>query len=169
MEYYRVLVAVTATAAIPASAFAFKIRFGRHAAEFEGFSDELINGLMNVMHFLLGFEEAAGDRIAQQRFAFLFEGRDFVTAQLLGALLFLLKRLAFGHEPLVLSPGFLVANEGLDSFARGTHFGLIQNRLAQFPGLVRNQAVLSRLHNHFANMSATIQHSFSPIANECWE
>ena len=141
---------MTAAATIAAAAFAFKIRFGGQAAEFEGFADELIDGLMNVVHFLLGFEEAAGDGIGQQGFTFLFKGRDFLAAQLLGALLFLLKRLAFGHEPLVLGPGFVVGDERLDSLARGTHLRLVQNGLAQFPGLVSNQAFLSRLHNRCA-------------------
>ena len=143
------LVAVTATAAVAAAAFfALKIRFGRHTAEFEGLADELVDGLMDVVHFLLGFQESTRDRIAQQGFAFFFEGGNFLAGQLLGALLFLLQRLAFGHEPLVLGPGFFVGDKGLDSFAGGTHFGLVKDCLAQFPGLVGNQGILSRLHNH---------------------
>jgi hypothetical protein len=139
--------AVTAAAAIAAAAFAFKIRFGRHAAELEGFADELVDGLMDVVHFLLGFQESTRDRISQQGFAFFLEGGNFLAAQLFGALLFLLQRLAFGHEPLVLGAGFFVGDKVLDSFTRGTHLGLVQNCLAQFPGLVGNQGVLSRLHN----------------------
>jgi hypothetical protein len=135
-KYYGALMAVTATATIAATAFAFKIRFGRHAAELEGFADELIDGLMNVVHFLLRFEETARDGIGQDGFAFLFESGDFLAAQLLGALLFLLERLAFGHESLVLSAGFFVGNKSLDSLASGTHLGLVQNGLAEFPGLV---------------------------------
>jgi len=122
--------AVPATATVPAAAFTFKICFRGHAAEFKRFAHELIDGLMHVMHFFLRFEETARHRVAEQGFAFLFKSRDFIAAQLLRALLLLLKRLAFGHESFVLLLCFIVRDEILDSFARRNHVRLVQNRLA---------------------------------------
>src|SRR6185437_10324609 len=95
-------------------------------------------------------------------------GRDFLAGQLLRAMLFLLQRLAFGHESLVLSTGLVIRDKFFDALAGGTEFRLVQNRLAEFPGLVGNHAFLSRLHNHFAAVSAPIQHTMRAIANECW-
>ena len=142
------LVAVTATAAIAATAFSFKIRFGRHATQFKGLAHKLIDGLVHMMHFLLRFQETARDRVAQHRVTFLFERGNFLAGQLLGALLLLLERLAFGHEAFVLSFGFVVRDELVDRLTGGAHLRLVQNRLAEFPGLLGYQAVLSRLHNH---------------------
>src|SRR6185437_4200265 len=112
---------------IAAAAFAFEIRFGRQASEFERLADMLIYGLMNVVHFFLRFEEATGNRITQDGFAFLFKRRDFLAGQLLGALLLLLQGLAFGHESLVLGPGFVVCDEFFNSLTGGTHLRLVQN------------------------------------------
>ncbi len=143
--YCAVLVTVSATATVAAAAV-FKISFGRQPAKFQRLADELVDGLMHVMHFLLGLEEAAGHRVAQQGFALFFKSGNFLGGQL-RALLLLLEGLAFGHERLVLRAGFFVRDKRLNPLTGGTHFGLVQERLAQFPCLISDQAVLSRLHS----------------------
>ena len=65
-----------ATAAVTAGTFG-KVLCIWNPAKFNGFGDVFLNRMLQVMHFLLGVEEAGRNRVAQQCVTVFFKGRDF--------------------------------------------------------------------------------------------
>jgi hypothetical protein len=135
---------VVAAAAVAAGAF-FEVFGGGDAAEFEGFADLFVNGLLRFVEDLLGVKEIAGDGIGEQGVAILLEISDFLAVEGLGILLFLLERLAFGHQLLVLGLGFVVREKGVDALAGGAQAGFFEESLAEFAGFLSD--------NRFSNFS----------------
>jgi hypothetical protein len=124
---------MVAAAAVTAGPF-FEIFGRREAAEFEGFVDLLVDGLLDVMEMLLGVEEIAGDGIGQEGVAILLEAGDFLGVQRLGIPLFFLEGLAFGHELFILGLGFVVRQEGVNALPGRAQGRLVNERQAQFTG-----------------------------------
>ena len=135
---------MVATTTVTAGAL-FKVFGGGDMPEFQGLVDLFVNGLLGVMQMFLGIQEITGHRIGQQGVAVFFEFSDFLAFQRLGILLFLLQRLAFGHQLFILGLGFVVRQEGVNALPGGAQTGLVQERLAQFTGFLSD--------NGFSNFS----------------
>jgi len=150
--------------------------FRGHAAQFQRFADELMDGFLDLVHFLLGIEKVARHRIAQHCVTMLLEIRNFLTGQLHGKLLLLLERLAFCDDAVILRPGGLVAHKRLNTLADYLNRRLLQNGLAEFLGLPEDGSFFnSRVHFRFAlscpvgpwtrrRVNASIHHIFFPKA-----
>ena len=121
-------------------------------------------------------------RVVQHRIPMLLEVRDLFGREGQRHLLFLLERLAFGDEAVVLGPGFLIGHEMVDGLVKGFHARLIQESLAQITGLPRNRSFFNRRwhiqssidwafrgHGRSANerVGSAIQHTRSGKANDC--
>lgn len=117
---------------------ASQIVFRRHATEFEGFADILLDRFLDLVQFLLRIEETAGDGIIEQGLAMLFEIGHFLASYRERLLLFLLQELAFVHEAIVKGTGLLIIHESIDPLANGSHIRLIQDGLAQFLGFSKD-------------------------------
>jgi hypothetical protein len=141
-------VATTAAATATAAATGVKVAFFRDAAEFEGLADHLGDGLLHLVHVFLGVEEAASDRVAEEGFAELFKVVDLSAIEGQAGLLLLLQGLSLHHQSVVLIPGLFIGHEGFNLLAHGFEFRLIENGLAKFLCLLRDNAVFDLgLHN----------------------
>jgi len=125
--------------AAAATAAALEIFLGWQMAQFQGLIDVFLDGFLDLVHFFLGVDEGAGDRVIEQGFAMGLEVGNFLAGKRLGVLLFLLEGLAFGHEAFVLLAAFIIVHEGVDVFAGGTEILLIQDGLAEFPGFLADE------------------------------
>ena len=117
---------------------AAQVVFRRDPAQFECFGDVLVNRVLDGMHFLLRVEKSARDGILQQGVAVLFKIRDFHAFQRLRLGLLFLKRLALAHHRFVLASGIGVGQKGVNAFADGNLFRLVNDDLTQFLGLFFN-------------------------------
>jgi hypothetical protein len=101
---------MVAAAAVAAGTF-LQVFLSRDVAKLKCLGDELLNFLLQLLHFFLGVEEPFGHRIVQERVALGIEGGDFLAIQgeslvlafmqsapLLGQALVLLLRAGVGHE-----------------------------------------------------------------------
>ena len=123
-----------------------------HMAEFKRFADVLDDGLLHFLHIFLGIEKILGNRVAQEGFAQLLEGGDFRAIQRRAGLLFLLQRLAFGHEGLILTADLVIGHEGFDIPPHGLDLRLFENGLAKFLRFLDNNGFFSlSLHNKFSD------------------
>ncbi len=138
-----------ATAAVTATASAaVEIALFRHTAQFEGLADVLRDGLLHFLHVLLRIQEAAGDRVLQERLPQVLEIGDLAAIQRKPGLLFLLQQLAFDHQGIVLSASGGIGHEGVDPLAQRLKFRLVENRLAKFLRLLDDHTLFNlSLHN----------------------
>lgn len=123
---------MAAAAALAARAEVF---LGGNAPKFQSPVDVARDGLFNLVEFLLGINKPAGNGVAQEGIALLFECGDFVLAQGHRSLLLVLQFLTLVHERFVLRSGIAVSHEGVNASSDGTHVGAVHNRLAKFQGL----------------------------------
>jgi len=136
-----------ATATVAAGA-GVEVAFHGDAAQLKSLGDVLGDGLLQFLHFLLGIEVIAGDRVFQEGVARLFEISDLTSVQRKAGLLFLLEQLSFDHEGVVLAAGLVISHESLDFLPQRADLGLIQDGLAEFPGFLGDNRVFSLgLHN----------------------
>lgn len=129
-----------APAAVPAGTV-HEVRLGRHAAQFKGLADVAVDGFLDLLEFILGVEEAAGYRVAEELVALALEIGDLLPGQRHRGLLFLLERLAFRNDTVILGAGSGVSQEGIDALANRAHVRLLQDRLAQFLGFPQDRGL----------------------------
>src|SRR5260370_33156305 len=140
--------AMPATAAASAASAA-QFLLCWHPSQFKRLADVFLDGLLDLVQFLLRVQESARHRVLHQRIAMLLEVRNLLARQGQGHLLLLLQRLAFGHEPVVMCAGLFVPQQGIDPLADRAHGGLLQNRLAELSWLLQDRRLFNRrLHSH---------------------
>jgi hypothetical protein len=134
--------AVTGDSVMAAAALAtgagFKVAFLGNAAEFESLAHVLGDGFLDLLHFLLRIEEAAGDRIVQEGFAQFFKGGDFALGERRAGVLLFVQEFALGHQGLVVAAGLVIGHEGFNILAEGADVRLIKDGLAKFLGLLND-------------------------------
>jgi hypothetical protein len=101
----------------------------------------LHDGLLKLVHFLLRFEEVAGDRIVQKNFAILLELPNLFIVQGHAKLLLLLERVTFFRHELILGFCRLVGEKCVHTLTNGTKLRLIDDDLAELFRLLNNDAV----------------------------
>jgi hypothetical protein len=166
---------VTATAAATtttAAATGFEVAGFGDAAELEGLTDILADGLLDFLHFVLGIEEAAGDGIFQEGFAEFFEVVDFAFFQFEAGMALLLEEVALGDEGVVLTADDVIGEESLDLSAQGLDFRLVQNGLAKFFRLLDDDRFFGlSLHNIFWFRAARVlprqRHNTPQVGGKC--
>src|SRR6266545_3858083 len=121
---------MSAAATRPAAARR-EILQGRHAAQFKSLADILYHRLLDLVHLLLGIEELARHRVAQEEFAILLEFEDLGLVQWHTELLLLLERVPFFHDQLVLPLGHVVGQKRFDPLTHLAELWLINNGLAE--------------------------------------
>ena len=137
-----------AAAAVAAGAVV-KVAFLRDAAEFEGLADVLGDGLLQLVHLLLGIKETAANRVVDEGFAEFFKGGDFGVAQGRAGTLLVLKGLALGHQGFVLALGAVVGHENVNLLAHGADVRLFEEGLAKFAGFLDDRGFFSLSEHNF--------------------
>ena len=99
-----------AAAAFPAGVV-LQVGLGRNAAEFKSFVDELVDALLQFVHFLLGVDERLGDGVVKEGLAVGFEGGDFHGVELQALVLFFMEGPALFGQALVELAGAGVGHE----------------------------------------------------------
>jgi len=126
-----------AAAAARAAGTAAEFVLGGYTPEFQGLIHQKVNRLLDLVEFFLGVKEPASDGVAEKFVPALFEIGDFLAAERLGGILFLLEHLTLVDDVFVLGLRLVVAHERVNSLANGLHFGLLQNGFAKFFGLLQ--------------------------------
>src|SRR5262249_59481614 len=111
------------TPAAVAAGTAVEIFGARDPAQFQRLVDIAVDGLLDLVQFLLRIEKASSDRVVEQRFAIPFERVDFFAGQLLGHLLLLLERLTLVQDTVILVTGLFVPHKRIDALANRLHVG----------------------------------------------
>lgn len=142
------MTAAAAMAPVPAAA-GTEIAGFRNVAELKGFADVLGDRLLDALHFILGIEETAGDRILQKGFAMFLEIVDFGFLQRQAVVALLLEQVALGNERVILTAGGVIGNESVNFLAQGFDFRLVEDDLAKFFGLLDDNCFFSlSLHKY---------------------
>jgi hypothetical protein len=126
-----VAVAVIVTAAA-ATAAAIQIFRRRDATEFDGLADVFLDEVLELVHFFLRVEEAAGDGIFEKRVAVFFKRGDFRRFQRLTTVLFFLKRLAFAHQAFVSAARRGVGQERIQALLDAAGLDVFDDSFAEF-------------------------------------
>lgn len=119
----------------------------RHSAKLESLRDVLGDRILHPMHILLGVQEAAGHRIAQEGFAFALKFGDLLVRKLAAGLLLVLEIFALFAERLVLAPNFFVAQKRIEPLADLLELRLFNNGSAEFPRFLKDNALFG-VHLH---------------------
>ena len=138
---------MSATAALAAAG---EIVLFRHASEFHGFRDVATNGFLDLLHLLLGFEEAAHDGVLHEVFPFLFERIDFFPGERDALVLFMMQVLSSIRQGMVSLTRVIIGEESLYVAPQDKEIGLADNDLTKFAGLREHRSVIEvRMHVMF--------------------
>lgn len=122
-----------AAATVTAIALALlQVSLAGDAAELESSRNIFLDRVLDLVQFVLGLEEIAGDRIFEERIALFLEIGDFLAVQRLAAVLFFMERLAFGIDGVKLGPGEVVRQKRVNPVADRGPFGLRDDGFAKF-------------------------------------
>src|ERR1017187_10156773 len=129
-NFPREILSSVAAAAVAAGTFGQIFR-DRDAAEFDGLGDDFLEGMLQVVHFLLRIEEAGRDGVFQQRVAVFFKRRDFRWVKLLAVVLFFLECLALAHQRFILATRRGIGEESINALADAAGLKLFEDGFAK--------------------------------------
>ncbi len=112
-------------------------------AELERFGHVMGDRFLHPVHFLLCIQKTTSDRVVEKGLALLFEGGNFIVAQLAAGLLSVLEILALLAQGLVLAADLVVGHECVEALTNPLELGLIKDSLAKLFGLLNDDRIFA--------------------------
>ena len=138
----------------------------RHTTELKGLAHVLHDRFLDLVHLLLRVEEVTRQSVVQQDFAILFKFGDFTVVEGLPGMLLVLQHVSLFHHQLILVLGLFVGHKCVNGSAYFLKLRLVNEGLAQVPGLLDDFRFFSgRLHTMVSLIAAAVGPSVPPNAS----